>query len=384
MAIQLQVRRGTANQHTTFTGASGELTLDTTNNSLHVHDGSTPGGHESAKANLTNVILGSSLALGSGSFSGFALTLTNNALVGGILTVNGNTTVGGTLGVTGNTTLNGSLTVNGNVILNGTTETINSTITTLVDPIFRIGTASGGGSLTSNDNKDRGIEFAYYSSGASRLGFMGYKNGTGDFRFLLNTTNSSEVVSGTLANIVAAGITGTTGTFSSNMAITGNTTIGGTLGVTGNTAITGDLTAGDTTLNSLTLTNRLGIAQGGTGQIVLPEIGQLLIGNSSNGFTLNRIQAGPFIQITNTSGGIQIGYTGTSGSSAVFAAQATSDLGFVYDVNIVATEDLGLVGGNVPLTYDMGVLRIDGIVSLSNLDQSVKSDYLGYSIIFGF
>ena len=99
---------------------------------------------------------------------------------------------------------------------------------------------------------------------------------------------------------------------------------------------------------------------------------------------MNRITAGSFIQVTNTSGGIQIGYTGTSGSSAVFAAQATSDLGYVYDSNIIATEDLGAVGGSVPLTYDLGVLRLDGIVSISNLDQSVKSDYLGYSIIFGF
>ena len=51
MAIQLQVRRGTATQHNTFTGASGELTLNTTNNSLHVHNGSTAGGFETAKAN---------------------------------------------------------------------------------------------------------------------------------------------------------------------------------------------------------------------------------------------------------------------------------------------------------------------------------------------
>ena len=168
------------------------------------------------------------------------------------------------------------------------------------------------------------------------------------------------------------------------MGITGNTTIGGTLGVTGNTALTGTLSAGATTLSSLTLTNRLAIAQGGTGQITLPETGQLLIGNSSNGFSLNRITAGSYIEVTNTSGGITIGYTGTSGSSATFAPQATSDLGFVYDNNIIATEDLGAVGGNVPLTYDLGVLRLDGIVSISNLDQSVKSDYLGYSIIFGF
>jgi hypothetical protein len=383
MAIQLQVRRGTATQHTTFTGASGELTLDTTNNSLHVHDGSTAGGHETARANLTNVILGSSLALGSGNLTANAITLLAGITVGGSVSTTGDTSIGGTLTVTGTSTLTGGVTINGNLTINGSTETINSTITTLVDPIFRIGTNTGGGSLSSNDGKDRGLEFAYYS-GASRLGFIGYKQATGDIRFLLNTTNSSEVITGTLANIVAAGITGTTGTYSSNMAITGNTTVGGTLGVTGNTALTGTLSAGATTLSSLTLTTQLGIAQGGTGQTTLPEIGQILIGNSSNGFTMNRITAGSFIQITNTSGGISIGYTGTSGSSAVFAPQATSDLGYVYDSNIIATEDLGAVGGSSPLSYDCGVLRLDGIVSISNLDQSVKSDYLGYSIIFGF
>ena len=382
MAIQLQLRRGTATQTSTFTGAASEFTLNATNHSLHIHDGSTAGGFETARADLTNIISGSSLS-GVNAISASTLTLGSNATIYGALSVSGNSTLSGSLSVGGNTTITGTLTVNGNITLNGTSETINSTITTIVDPIIRIGTASGGGALNSNDNKDRGLEFAYYSSG-SKLGFIGYKNSTGDFRFLLNTTNTSEVITGTLANIVAAAVTATNGTFSGTMGITGNTTVGGTLGVTGAVTLSSTLNAGDTTLNSLTLTTQLGIAQGGTGQTSLPEIGQVLIGNSSNGFTLNRLQAGPYIQITNTSGGIQIGYTGTSGSSAVFAAQATSDLGYVYDNNIIATEDLGSVGGSVPLSYDCGVLRLDGIVSINNLDQSVKSDYLGYSIIFGF
>jgi hypothetical protein len=163
MAIQLQVRRGTATQHTTFTGASGELTLDTTNNSLHVHDGSTAGGHETARANLTNIITGSNLELGTGSITAATFTASGNSQIGGTLGVTGNTTVGGTLGVTGNTTISGSLTVTGNITLNGTTETINSTVTTIVDPIIRIGTGTGGAVLTTNDSKDRGLEFNYYS-----------------------------------------------------------------------------------------------------------------------------------------------------------------------------------------------------------------------------
>lgn len=49
MAIQVKLRRGTANQHLTFTGAIGEVTVDTTNDTLRVHDGSLAGGHRLAK-----------------------------------------------------------------------------------------------------------------------------------------------------------------------------------------------------------------------------------------------------------------------------------------------------------------------------------------------
>lgn len=45
MSRQIQIRRGTATQHETFTGAVGEVTVDTTNYTLRVHDGTTPGGH---------------------------------------------------------------------------------------------------------------------------------------------------------------------------------------------------------------------------------------------------------------------------------------------------------------------------------------------------
>ena len=44
MAAQVQFRRGTTAQHTTFTGAVGEVTLDTTKQTLIIHDGSTAGG----------------------------------------------------------------------------------------------------------------------------------------------------------------------------------------------------------------------------------------------------------------------------------------------------------------------------------------------------
>jgi hypothetical protein len=50
MSQLLQLRRGTTAQHSTFTGAVGELTIDTDKDVPVVHDGSTAGGFPLAKA----------------------------------------------------------------------------------------------------------------------------------------------------------------------------------------------------------------------------------------------------------------------------------------------------------------------------------------------
>ncbi len=52
----IQFRRGTAAEHSSFTGLVGEVTVNTTRNSIHVHDGSTAGGTELAtKASVDNL-----------------------------------------------------------------------------------------------------------------------------------------------------------------------------------------------------------------------------------------------------------------------------------------------------------------------------------------
>lgn len=42
---RVQRRRGTTTQHATFTGADGEITIDTTKKTVVVHDGATAGGY---------------------------------------------------------------------------------------------------------------------------------------------------------------------------------------------------------------------------------------------------------------------------------------------------------------------------------------------------
>jgi hypothetical protein len=55
MPTILQLRRGTTAEHSSFTGAEGEITVNTTKDTLVVHDGSTAGGFEIALADGSNV-----------------------------------------------------------------------------------------------------------------------------------------------------------------------------------------------------------------------------------------------------------------------------------------------------------------------------------------
>lgn len=55
MSKVLQIRRGTAAQSDIFTGLAGEITMDTTDNTIRIHDGATLGGFVMARADLSNV-----------------------------------------------------------------------------------------------------------------------------------------------------------------------------------------------------------------------------------------------------------------------------------------------------------------------------------------
>ena len=77
MATQVQLRRGTTANHAAFTGAAGECTVDTTLNTLRVHDGSTAGGHPLAKL-AANTFTADQTITGNLSLSG-DITLTGAA-----------------------------------------------------------------------------------------------------------------------------------------------------------------------------------------------------------------------------------------------------------------------------------------------------------------
>jgi hypothetical protein len=164
MTKQVQRRRGTATQHTSFTGAEGELSVNTTNKSVHVHDNVTAGGFEAARADMDNVTSSSILTA-----AGITATTTELNYVDGV-TSSIQTQLDGKAG-TASPTFTGTLTT-ANLTATGTTT---------------LAGASTSADITFGDN-DKAIFGAgsdlqiYHDGSGSRI----YENGTGVLAFYSN------------------------------------------------------------------------------------------------------------------------------------------------------------------------------------------------------
>jgi hypothetical protein len=123
MATQVQLRRGTTAETGSFTGAVGETTVDTTKNTLVVHDNSQIGGYPLMRED------GNNSGLSSGSLGSCALKFANSYNTGiyspspGSVGLVSNGIAGLTIGLTGNATFSGNLTVNGDRIRIVTSKT---------------------------------------------------------------------------------------------------------------------------------------------------------------------------------------------------------------------------------------------------------------------
>tara|TARA_R100000742_G_C4180954_1_gene16110 strand:- start:124 stop:528 length:405 start_codon:yes stop_codon:yes gene_type:complete len=119
MATQVQFRRGSTVEHATFTGANGEVTVDTDKKVAVIHDATTAGGLALLREDGTNA----SFSLGS--LTSCALKFANDPntglispssdnisiVTGGVarLTIDGS----GSLSIPGNVSITGNLTVGG-------------------------------------------------------------------------------------------------------------------------------------------------------------------------------------------------------------------------------------------------------------------------------
>lgn len=171
MATQVQHRRGTSAQNNAFTGAAGEITVDTTNNSVRIHDGSTAGGTRLLNDTLLASVAGNIIpaadnlySLGNTTNRFSTLFLAGNTIVLGGLTLKDG---GGTIQVldnnqniilnantsSGTTGTNASftgtittvdMTVSGNLTVSGTTTTINTETINLADNLIVLNSNASG------------------------------------------------------------------------------------------------------------------------------------------------------------------------------------------------------------------------------------------------
>ena len=122
MATQVQFRRGTTGQHSAFTGAVGEVTVDTEKRTVCIHDATQAGGFPLLREDGTNT----NFALGS--LSSCALKFAGDPDTGIISPgLNQISLVTGgfarlTIDSSGVVTIPGNVNITGNITVNGTTN----------------------------------------------------------------------------------------------------------------------------------------------------------------------------------------------------------------------------------------------------------------------
>jgi hypothetical protein len=273
MATQIQYRRGTNSQNAAFTGALGEITVDTTNGTLRVHDGITAGGSNIATVSYVAGQI-SSLSSNSISFGTSNVRVASSGgnvvtSVGGTANVLNVTSTGaiitGDLSVTGNATLSGNIL--GDRIQNGTTsidiQTVNGNANISVAGISNVAVfANTGvyvGGLISSSGNITGNYILGNGSQLTGIDATSIQSGTSNVRVVSSGGNVATGVGGT-ANVVVVATTGqfVTGLISASGNITGGNILGGanvnaTTHTGATVSVTGAITGAALTGTSLTV-----------------------------------------------------------------------------------------------------------------------------------
>lgn len=116
----------------------------------------------------------------------------------------------------------GNVQISGNLVVNGTTATVNTTNTTLTDPILLLG---GANAPTVNDGKDRGVLYRWHDGTTAKLGFFGFDRSGGNLVFWSDASNTNEVIGGTQGTIEALTFKSTVSAGTSPFSVTSSTKV---------------------------------------------------------------------------------------------------------------------------------------------------------------
>ena len=340
MPTQVQWRRGTTTQHNSFTGAAGEVTVDTTLDTLRVHDGSTAGGIRIAKfseitsGDITAVVAGTGLS--GGATSGSATLNLSHLGLESLSDPNDDQIVfwDDSAGATAFLDIGSGLAISG--------TTLSSSITQYADSDAR-------GSISVTDSGGDG-SLAYNSS----TGVITYTGpSAAEVRAHLSA-GTGVTYSGGAISIGQAVSTSSNVTFA-DVAATGNVTI------TGNLDVNGPTTTLDTT-NS-TIADRLIELGNGTTGTPANDMGIVLErGDSDNAFMGWDESADSFILGTGSFTGASTGNLTITAADLVVAELSTSNVDITGNITVSGTVD------GRDLATDGS--KLDGIESGATADQT--------------
>ena len=238
-------------------------------------------------------------------------------------------------------TTTGNITVGGNLTVTGTTTTTNTTSQTVSDPIFTIG---GSSPPSSDDNKDRGVQFRWHDGSNAKVGFFGRDDSTGFFTFIPDATNSSEVFSGTQGDFQATNFRGAlVGNASTATALATARNIGGTSFDGTGDIVPATITVADTTDTSCSVA----LFESATGNLAPKTDGGLSYNASTGTLTATGVVGTNITANTafvpDANDGAALGTTSLGFSDAFLADGGSIQFGNDQDITLSHIPDTGLL-----------------------------------------